>query len=148
MRKLVQEEDISDEMPFKSIIGFFQVYFNHHVTFFTPLKTYGMYDFLSNNHIINPQSARNKGSLKRGNKTRQQRSKPLNNHFGDHLVDGVTKANWPEQPNGISSWTFRNEGDKSFIEVRGHSKISKNFLNFSEDSITHNTPIHLEKANM
>ena len=103
MRKLVQEEDIPDEMPFKSIIGFFQVYFNRHVTFFTPLKTHGMYDFLSNNHIINPQFAKNKGSLKRGNKTRHQRSKPLYYHFGDHLVNGVTQANRPKQSKGISS---------------------------------------------
>ena len=103
MRNLVQVKNISDEVSFKPIIGLFQVYFNRHVTFFTPLKIHGMDDFLSNNHIIHPQSARDKDSLKRGNKTRHQRSKPLYYHFGDHLVNGVTQANRPKQSKGISS---------------------------------------------
>ena len=141
-------QDQPNKAPLQSIIGFFKINFNHHKPFpsFSSFKRVN--EFLSYNDIIRASSPCHKGSLKRGDKSGNKMSKPLNKNFRQNLIDRVAKTNGPKVANRSQAILFGNESNQGLIEVVGDFTILKNLLDFMLHRSTDIPPKPLVKTGM
>lgn len=65
-----------------------------------------MYEFLGNNHIIQPYSSRNKGGLEGRDEFRQQGSESLDYDLSDYFVNCVAQIDRSKEARQLASRYF------------------------------------------
>lgn len=136
-------ESLSNERPFNSVKGFFQVNFKDH----TGLLTFYFLEmgdhFLDNNSIVKGPSVRKETCLAITNNPSQMGSKSPSNYFFDELVLGVTQPNRPEVFQARSIKAFRNETKVSGVHLWIHYAFREGLFTKLDDFSPKTVPVFL-----